>query len=98
SVVCTIQSWMSSYRGAGRPEASYAIERVIDLVADETGVDPADVRVRNFIPAGAFPYKTPHAEVYYDSGDYASTFAKALELCRYEELKVERDRRNADPN
>lgn len=97
-VVVTNKSMLSSYRGAGRPEASYAIERIIDLVADETGVDPADVRMRNFVPAGAFPYKTPHADVYYDSGDYATTFAKALALCRYDELKAERDRRNADPN
>ncbi|MGI9596773.1 MAG: xanthine dehydrogenase family protein molybdopterin-binding subunit, partial [Acidimicrobiales bacterium] len=95
-VVATNKSWLSSYRGAGRPEATYMIERVIDLVADETGEDPADVRMRNFIPADAFPYKTPHAEVYYDSGDYAETLRTALELCDYDALKAERDRRNAD--
>lgn len=97
-VVTTTKSPLSSYRGAGRPEAAYMIERVVDLVADETGVDPADVRMRNFIPADAFPYKTPHAEVYYDSGDYAATFQAALDLCGYDALKAERDRRNADPN
>ncbi len=97
-VVVTNKSMLSSYRGAGRPEAAYAIERVIDLVADETGVDPADVRMRNFVPADAFPHKVPHAEVYYDSGDYAATFRVALELCDYEALKAERDRRNADPD
>ena len=97
-VVVTNKSPMSSYRGAGRPEATHMIERVVDLVADETGLDPAEVRMRNFIPADAFPYKTPHAEVYYDSGDYAATLRTALELCDYEALKAERDRRNADPS
>ncbi len=96
-VVATNKSPLSSYRGAGRPEATYMIERVVDLVADETGVDPAEVRMRNFIAAEDFPYKTPHAEVYYDSGDYAATLRTALELCDYEALKAERDRRNADP-
>jgi aerobic carbon-monoxide dehydrogenase large subunit len=97
-VVTTNKSPLSSYRGAGRPEATFMIERVIDLVADETGLDPADVRLRNFISADAFPYKTPHAEVYYDSGDYAATFEVALDIVDYEALKAERDRRNADPN
>lgn len=97
-VVTTNKSPLSSYRGAGRPEATFMIERVIDLVADETGLDPADVRIRNFIAADAFPYKTPHAEVYYDSGNYADTFRVALALCGYDALKVERDRRNTDPN
>ncbi len=97
-VVATNKSPLSSYRGAGRPEATYMIERVVDLVADRTGLDPAEVRMRNFIPADAFPYKTPHAEVYYDSGDYPATLRAALELCDYEALKAERDRRNADPD
>jgi aerobic carbon-monoxide dehydrogenase large subunit len=97
-VVATNKSQMSSYRGAGRPEATFMIERVLDLVADETGIDPAEVRMRNFIPADAFPYKTPHAEVYYDSGDYAATLEVALELCDYEGLKAQRDARNADPS
>ena len=97
-VVATNKSPLSSYRGAGRPEATYLIERVIDLVADETGVDPATVRMRNFIAPDAFPYKVPHAEVYYDSGDYANTLRTALELADYDALKAERDRRNADPD
>ena len=97
-VVATTKSPLSSYRGAGRPEATFMIERIVDLVADETGLDPADIRMRNFISADAFPYKVPHAEVYYDSGDYAATFRAALELCDYEGLKAERDRRNADPD
>jgi len=97
-IVATNKSMLSSYRGAGRPEATFMIERVLDLVADEAGIDPAEVRMRNFIPADAFPYKTPHAEVYYDSGDYAATLKVALELCDYETLKAQRDARNADPS
>lgn len=97
-VVATNKSPQSSYRGAGRPEATYLIERLVDLVSYETGVDPAEVRFRNFVPADAFPYKVTHAEVYYDSGNYAATLNKALEVCGYEVLKAERARRNADQN
>lgn len=98
SVVATNKSPLSSYRGAGRPEAAYMIERVMDLVADETGIDPAEVRLRNFIPADAFPYKVSHAEVYYDSGDYEASLRTALALADYENLKATRDARNADPS
>ena len=57
------------YRGAGRPEAAYVIERMVDLAADELGIDPAELRRRNTIPASAMPYKT--ALVYtYDCGDF----------------------------
>ena len=68
-VVATNTTPIASYRGAGRPEASYTIERVIDLVAPETGADPVEVRRRNFIPADAFPYQPPTG-LYLDSGDY----------------------------
>ncbi len=94
--VLTNKTPQSAYRGAGRPEASFLAERVVDLIADETGIDPAEVRLRNFIPTDEFPYKVPHAEVYYDSGNYPLSLHEALRLCDYENLKVERDRRNAD--
>ncbi len=96
-VVATNKTPYSSYRGAGRPEAAYLIERVIDLVADKTGLDPVDVRFANFIPADAFPYKVPHAEVYYDSGNYKESLEKLLEIAEYGALKEERERRNSDP-
>ena len=66
-----------AYRGAGRPEAAYIIERVMDEVAARTGVDRVEVRRRNLLPAGAFPHTTPTGAVY-DSGNYAATLEKAL--------------------
>ena len=65
---------VDAYRGAGRPEATYLLERIVDLAADELGIDPAELRRRNFIPADAFPYQTPVA-LQYDSGDYQTTLA-----------------------
>jgi carbon-monoxide dehydrogenase large subunit len=60
---------VAAYRGAGRPEAAYYIERLMDTIALELNLDPVDVRRRNFIPPDAFPYKTPTGPLY-DSGDY----------------------------
>jgi carbon-monoxide dehydrogenase large subunit len=97
-VVATNHAPLSSYRGAGRPEACYLIERLVDLVVSETGLDPVDVRMRNFIPPEDFPYTVPHAEVEYDSGSYAETLNEALRLIDYDNLKAERDRRNNDPS
>src|SRR3954470_8407908 len=68
---------VDAYRGAGRPEATFLLERIVDLAADELGIDPAELRRRNFIPADAFPYQTPVA-LQYDSGDYQSTLRVAL--------------------
>ncbi|MEO1530823.1 MAG: xanthine dehydrogenase family protein molybdopterin-binding subunit [Pseudomonadota bacterium] len=70
---------VDAYRGAGRPEATYQLERVIDMAAREVGMDPADLRRKNFIPTDAFPYQTPVA-VQYDTGDYDATLTKAMEL------------------
>ncbi|WP_213741740.1 xanthine dehydrogenase family protein molybdopterin-binding subunit [Bradyrhizobium sp. dw_411] len=68
-----------SYRGAGRPEASFAIERVIDVAAREMGVDRAEIRRRNLIPSSAMPYKT--ALVFtYDSGEFESNLDRVLEI------------------
>jgi aerobic carbon-monoxide dehydrogenase large subunit len=67
------------YRGAGRPEAAYLVERMVDLAARELGLDPVEVRRRNLIPRDAFPYATPLGWVY-DSGDYERCLDRALEL------------------
>jgi carbon-monoxide dehydrogenase large subunit len=68
---------VDAYRGAGRPEATYLLERLMDVAAKETGIDRVELRRRNFIPADAFPYQTPVA-LQYDSGDYQSTLNEAL--------------------
>ena len=71
---------VDAYRGAGRPEAAYVIERIVDVAARELGIDPAEIRRRNFIRQ--FPYQTP--VVYeYDSGDYEKSLDAALELADY---------------
>jgi carbon-monoxide dehydrogenase large subunit len=67
------------YRGAGRPEATYVLERLIDDAARELGVDPVELRRRNLIPAGAMPYKTALGMTY-DCGEFASNMEKALKL------------------
>jgi len=68
---------VDAYRGAGRPEASFLLERVVDRAARETGLSQVEIRQRNFIPADAFPYQTPVA-LQYDSGDYGSTLDQAF--------------------
>ena len=68
---------VDAYRGAGRPEATFLLERLVDAVAYDTGIDRVEIRQRNFIPADAFPYQTPVA-LQYDSGDYQTTLAVAL--------------------
>ncbi|KAA2312982.1 xanthine dehydrogenase family protein molybdopterin-binding subunit [Pseudooceanicola sediminis] len=73
---------VDAYRGAGRPEATFQLERVIDKAARELGVDPAELRRQNFIRKDQFPYATPVA-VEYDTGDYEATLNKALELSDY---------------
>lgn len=77
-----------AYRGAGRPEAAYYVERVIDLVADEAGLDPVDVRRRNFIQPEQFPFHTLTGKRY-DTGEYEKALDKALEIAGYAELRKE---------
>lgn len=77
-----------AYRGAGRPEATYFQERMMDAIADDLGLDPVDVRKRNFIKKDQFPYTTPMGLVY-DSGDYALALDKAVEVSGYRQLKAE---------
>jgi len=72
----------AAYRGAGRPEAAYILERTIDRIAHELGLDPAEVRRRNFLSPDVFPYQTVTG-VQYDSGNYQVALDKALELANY---------------
>jgi len=90
--VVTNTSFTTAFRGAGRPEAAQAIERAVDVFAAEAGLDPADVRRRNFIGADAFPFTT-QSGITYDSGDYAPALEKALEAVGYDELRAEQKRR-----
>jgi len=83
-----------AYRGAGRPEATAAIERIMDLFAREIGMDPAEVRRRNLIGKDDFPYTTP-VETVYDVGDYHQALDLALEMAGYEGLRAEQARRRA---
>jgi aerobic carbon-monoxide dehydrogenase large subunit len=80
-----------AYRGAGRPEAAFVIERLVEEMARLLDVDGVELRRRNFIPPTAFPYRTPLGTLY-DSGDYAAALARALELVGYERLRVEQAR------
>ncbi len=70
---------VDAYRGAGRPEATYLLERLVDKAAREMGMDRAEIRRKNFIPTDAFPYQTPVA-LQYDSGNYFATLDRAEEL------------------
>ncbi len=81
-------------RGAGRPEATHAVERLMDAIADDLGLDPADVRRRNFIRPEQFPFTTPFGIVY-DSGQYEAALNKALQAVDYAGLKAEQARRRA---
>jgi len=89
--VFTTQTPTDAYRGAGRPEATFSIERVADAVARALKLDPADVRRRNFIPPEAFPYKTATGATY-DSGNYAQALDKALKIIGYPALREEQRR------
>ena len=73
---------VDAYRGAGRPEACYVVERLVDTAAREMKIDPAELRRRNFIPKDAYPYQTPVA-LAYDSGDYFTTLEMALKAAGY---------------
>jgi carbon-monoxide dehydrogenase large subunit len=81
-----------AYRGAGRPEATYAIERLMDELAAELGLDPMEVRRRNWINADEFPFTTV-AGLEYDSGDYAKATDRAMELFGYADLRKEQQER-----
>jgi aerobic carbon-monoxide dehydrogenase large subunit len=86
--VLTNKMSTDAYRGAGRPEAAFIAERVMDEVAAVLGMDPVEVRRKNFIGKEAFPYTTP-AGLVFDSGDYEKSLAKALEIVDYAKLREE---------
>ncbi|GAA1977038.1 molybdopterin-dependent oxidoreductase [Terrabacter lapilli] len=88
----TNKTWVDAYRGAGRPEATYAIERLMDELAVEVGVDPLEIREKNWIKHEEFPFTTV-AGMTYDSGNYEAATAKAKELFGYDELRAEQKRR-----
>ena len=80
----------ASYRGAGRPEASYALERLIDCAAYDLGIDPVELRRRNLIPAASMPYDTGFIFTY-DSGDFEAAMDKALEAADWQGFPARRD-------
>ncbi len=86
--VLTNTTWTDAYRGAGRPEATYAVERLMDELAAEVGVDPLEIRERNWITHEEFPFTTV-AGLEYDSGNYEAATARAKEMFGYDELREE---------
>ncbi len=86
---------VAAYRGAGRPEAAYYIERLVDCIAAELRLDPVEVRRKNFIPPDKFPYRTP-AGVTYDSGEYERALNRVLEISHYQALRAEQQRRRSE--
>lgn len=86
---------VDAYRGAGRPEATFVVERLLDAAARTTGLDPAEIRRRNFIRPDQFPYATQVA-LEYDSGNYQPALDKALEMAGYQQLRAEQQTRRAD--
>ncbi|GAA5192763.1 xanthine dehydrogenase family protein molybdopterin-binding subunit [Rugosimonospora acidiphila] len=90
--VLTTTAPTSPYRGAGRPEAATAIERTVDLLARRLGLDPAELRLRNFIRPDELPYQTPTGFTY-DSGDYAAALRLAMRTVDYEGWRAEQARR-----
>ncbi len=96
--VYTNTTFVDAYRGAGRPEATYVVERAMDLVADELGLDPAEVRRRNFLAPDSFPYDNPSglgtavngAKIYIDSGNYEPALDKALAMVDYAGLATKK--------
>jgi carbon-monoxide dehydrogenase large subunit len=92
AVAVTNLAPMGAYRGAGRPEASAMLERIIDMAADELGIDPAALRRRNFLRPEDFPYTTTTG-VTYDIGDYDASFSEALRIAGYDGLLAEQKAR-----
>jgi carbon-monoxide dehydrogenase large subunit len=96
--VYTNTTFVDAYRGAGRPEATYVIERAMDLFAAEIGMDRAEIRRRNFIAPDQFPYENPSglgtasggAKIYIDSGNYEPALDKALEIAGYDSLAAKK--------
>ncbi|KGN33819.1 aldehyde dehydrogenase [Knoellia sinensis KCTC 19936] len=90
--VYTNKTWVDAYRGAGRPEATFGIERIMDELAAEVGVDPLEIREKNWITHEEFPF-TSVAGMTYDSGNYEAATARAKELFGYDGLRREQQER-----
>jgi carbon-monoxide dehydrogenase large subunit len=93
--VLTNTTPVAAYRGAGRPEATAAIERAVDMFAAEIGMDPAEVRRRNVIAPDKFPFSTPGG-MEYDTGEYAEALDRVLAAAGYDELRAEQARRREE--
>jgi carbon-monoxide dehydrogenase large subunit len=93
--VLTNKTPTDAYRGAGRPEATYFVERAMDMLARELKMDPADVRRKNFIRPDQFPFATQMGAVY-DSGDYEKALDRALKNAGWDQLKKDRDAAKRD--
>jgi len=91
---CTNTTTTGAYRGAGRPEATQMLERVIDIAADEMGMDPAEIRRKNFIQPSDFPLTT-HGAANYDNGEYEKALDAALAAAGYESLLADQAERRA---
>lgn len=85
---------VDAYRGAGRPEASFMLERLVDIAARDLNMDPIELRRKNFIQPDEFPYETPVAMIY-DSGDYNALFDKAIAVSNYADLLRQRNEARA---
>jgi carbon-monoxide dehydrogenase large subunit len=94
SIVVTSTTPIGAYRGAGRPEAAAALDRAIDLFAATTGLDPADVRRKNLLPAFTEPHRTAFGATY-DTGDYATGLERALAAAGYADLRQDQAARRA---
>jgi carbon-monoxide dehydrogenase large subunit len=96
--VLTNKAWTDAYRGAGRPEATFGIERIMDELAVELDMEPLELREKNWIKHEEFPFTTV-AGLEYDSGNYEAATAKAKEIFGYDELRAEQKRRreSGDP-
>jgi carbon-monoxide dehydrogenase large subunit len=96
--IVTHKTFMGAYRGAGRPEAAFVLDRLLDRAARRLGLDPADLRRRNLVRKDAMPYTPGHryrdgVAITYDPADYVAAFDRALALADYERWRAERDRR-----
>jgi carbon-monoxide dehydrogenase large subunit len=99
-VALTNKAPAAAYRGAGQPEAVFATERIVDRVAQELGLDPAAVRMKNFIRSDEFPWdvgtqSSQDVAVIYDSGNYGAGLARAMQLSGYDDWRQEQARRRA---
>ena len=93
--VITNKAPTAAYRGTGSPEAAFSIERTMDLIANDLGLDPIEVRRRNYIPKTAFPYRSCTGNMY-DSGDYDQVLDRTLELFDYSSWLEKAQQRNPD--